>query len=445
MKRTGLFYVAVLVASAWTTAHAADGVSRPVGVLKAELQPGESRAVSIPFWPLGDCGVNAVLQGQLTGHTNESAADLILKWDSAAATPGYVRAFKADGTGDAAKDGNWFQDFSTWRLSAISLAPGEGFFLINRQGYTQQVILAGEVALEPEIECVFPAGLNLLGPPFVGSIRPEATGLVAGRLQSGTLALPGSGPISELLPGSAYWLRVVDSPFAWRVSRPYANPFPASDAPPRVTAITLDGTKVLLTIATAGLTGATLDVYFQDLGPSNTLVAEGAWSVAALDLDVGQEIVWSDDLAGLGEVARVYLIATSQDLDADGIPDARRHFLAPGELARAMANYSRLKGRGLIARRNLEGAAPSAPAANPAPGRGPLVFVHPQGNDAHSGRIAVFVVGDGPKRTVRAGLSEAGPGDTLVIRAGRYGEPLDARGRGIAIRIEGPVDLTQRR
>jgi hypothetical protein len=51
---------------------------------------------------------------------------------------------------------------------------------------------------------------------------------------------------------------------------------------------------------------------------------------------------------------------------------------------------------------------------------------------------------DGPKRTISAGLEEAESGDTLVIHAGHYGEPLNTAGRGIALRIEGHVDLTRK-
>jgi len=47
----------------------------------------------------------------------------------------------------------------------------------------------------------------------------------------------------------------------------------------------------------------------------------------------------------------------------------------------------------------------------------------------------------GPKRTIRAGLREAGGGDTVVIREGRYAEDLDVAGRRISVRFAGNVDI----
>lgn len=49
---------------------------------------------------------------------------------------------------------------------------------------------------------------------------------------------------------------------------------------------------------------------------------------------------------------------------------------------------------------------------------------------------------DGPKATIAAGLMEATPDDTLVIRAGTYHESLNLAGRKGAVRIEGSVNLS---
>ena len=67
------------------------------------------------------------------------------------------------------------------------------------------------------------------------------------------------------------------------------------------------------------------------------------------------------------------------------------------------------------------------------------------GHDGFSGRLSIAVVNDGPKQTIRAGLAEATSGDTLVIRQGEYAEPLNVAGKGIAVRIEGHVDLTEKK
>ena len=65
-----------------------------------------------------------------------------------------------------------------------------------------------------------------------------------------------------------------------------------------------------------------------------------------------------------------------------------------------------------------------------------------RGNDSFSGRAVVPAGGDGPKKTIRAGLSAAvEPGDVMVIRGGKYEESLNAAGRDIHIVIDGHVDL----
>lgn len=69
-----------------------------------------------------------------------------------------------------------------------------------------------------------------------------------------------------------------------------------------------------------------------------------------------------------------------------------------------------------------------------------------RGRDSRTGRFAVSADGgtdgtDGPKRTIRAGLSALGAGGVLVVLPGEYAESLDVRGTGADVRIEGDVVL----
>jgi hypothetical protein len=65
-----------------------------------------------------------------------------------------------------------------------------------------------------------------------------------------------------------------------------------------------------------------------------------------------------------------------------------------------------------------------------------------RGNDACSGRASLILGSDGPKKTVKSGLSAATAGDTLVIKEGNYGEDLNIAGRNMSVRIEGKVNLS---
>jgi hypothetical protein len=57
----------------------------------------------------------------------------------------------------------------------------------------------------------------------------------------------------------------------------------------------------------------------------------------------------------------------------------------------------------------------------------------------------VVVGADGPKKTIRSGLSAAKGGTTLVIKEGSYGEDLNVAGRDIQVRFQGKVNLSGKR
>jgi hypothetical protein len=74
---------------------------------------------------------------------------------------------------------------------------------------------------------------------------------------------------------------------------------------------------------------------------------------------------------------------------------------------------------------------------------GRIIFVDQRaGKDTHSGRVAVCTAGDGPKKTIRAGLESVEPGGHLIIKEGSYGENLDIAGKDIHVEVDGYVDLS---
>ncbi|MFA5043271.1 MAG: hypothetical protein WC567_04705 [Kiritimatiellia bacterium] len=65
------------------------------------------------------------------------------------------------------------------------------------------------------------------------------------------------------------------------------------------------------------------------------------------------------------------------------------------------------------------------------------------GNDQHTGRARNAAGQDGPKKTVRKGLSavDEDQAHTLVIKSGAYHENIDLRGKNVKVVIEGNVRL----
>ena len=63
------------------------------------------------------------------------------------------------------------------------------------------------------------------------------------------------------------------------------------------------------------------------------------------------------------------------------------------------------------------------------------------GDDGLTGRLRVVSGQDGPKRTIRNGLTVADDADTLIIKSGVYNENLDIKDRNVNVLIEGNVRL----
>lgn len=147
--------------------------------MRVEVNPTSQALSSIPFDP----SINAVFLGQLTGAPLQTNAEHVIKWDPVAQQ--YETAFKADGFGDQ-RDGFWLEDDLNFVTSSLTLRPGEGFWIDNRQAVTQTVYLAGAVNMAPTGTIVFLPGLNTFAYPYSASIQLNDTTLAADGAFAGT-------------------------------------------------------------------------------------------------------------------------------------------------------------------------------------------------------------------------------------------------------------------
>ena len=419
--------------------------TRPVGFVRVSISSNEQKFVSLPFRPF-DPSVNSVLGGQLTGSADEQMADSVLRWDSVALR--YNQAFKADGTGNKEVDGKWFSDFDTLTNSPVALEPGEGFVIWNRQGQLQDIYLAGEVVLDVTNKVVLDPSLNLVGYPY--SSGGNAPSNMVFTSDSGT----GYTAAVTLEMGRGYWVRNTNSStVVWAEVRPYAaDVFPPQGVKPEISCINVntgvgagatDPVALVLTIDCDGLAGnEKLDVYYKDLFPADVFRSDKDWLIAETDIPLNgrKTIDWSDrgnsSRKPANEVfSRYYLIGlASVDENHNGIPDAREKFVFNKVLKGPLAGGS--------SSINLVTKSPglSVPLSS---SRARIIYVdRKNGADRLTGRNAVVVGSDGPKKTIKAGLDEAvKDGGTLIIKTGVYGESLNVSGRNVRIVIQGKVRL----
>jgi len=377
-------------------------VSRPVGFIRLNTEPGA--LASSPFVAL-DSGETAVL--------------------------------------------TWDAESQQYVLTNTLPTAGQGFALADS---TQTVFLAGELALEETNQATLYPGLNLVGYPYAGAVPREETALKDDVL---TDASNTNSP-EELKMGEAYWLNVTgEACRVWMETRPYANVFPEDEEPPVIEGLqVLGGTSVVLTIRGTGVEGERLDVYYQDVGPESRFSSTGGWALAASDLQTEGEAVmqWTD--TGLeGIFGRYYLVGRGDlDLDGDGIPDAREQFIAGSSVAidgALTSEMSDLDSEGsfltdlqtdalTIGTNCASNVTASVQLAR-------IIYVdQARGNDSFAGKSPIRSLGDGPKKTIRAGVEEADGGGVLVIQAGTYAEDLNVHGRQVSVRMEGLVILSDR-
>jgi hypothetical protein len=416
-------------------------ISRPVGLVRVEISAQGQALVSLPFEPF-DENINSVLAGQLTGGTNLSTADAILKWDSANSI--YIRAVKVSATGLPEINGKWISDFDSLKPSDVTLLPGEGFYiLLNKQAVNQSVILAGKVVLAATNEMALLPGMNLISYPFSTSARLEDTAL-SGKVEG--------ADVLEL--GKGYWCEVAGGAgMVWAEVSPYATDmFPADNGTPQITGMSVidGGSAVRLMIRCAGIKGEMLDIFYKDVSVTDRFDTLNGWQIAVSNWDLGgkTEVAWEDH-GGDGRTpvnqveARYYLVSRADiDSDGDGIPDAREGFVygisSGGEVTNADGMSQNTKGD-----LNLDGTVNTgngtAPSAMQLSGNGKTIYVnHAIGDDTYSGALMTVTGTMGPKRTINAGINTAISGDTIIVRPGEYYENVSLPD-GIRMICEGRV------
>jgi hypothetical protein len=263
--------------------------------------------------------------------------------------------------------------------------------------------------------------------------------------------------------GQGYWLRLTGAEYrVWAEVRPYADVFPQNDEPPAIEEIeVVGGTGVVLSVRCCGTAGESIDVFFQDLEADSLFNPTGGWQIAEAGLAVnGSDRVRWTDTGGSNRspvtavFARCYLVGRADvDLDLDGIPDARERLL--GGLGPCAASTALAGAEVPLTAETMAEAAEPMASTNPPPLAptnavpepvmlmvGRVIYVDQKvGSDTYTGRRAVAVASDGPKKTIRAGLVAAAARDTVVIEGGRYSEDLDVVGRDVRVQVEGRVEL----
>ncbi len=142
--------------------------------------------------------------------------------------------------------------------------------------------------------------------------------------------------------------------------------------------------------------------------------------------------------------------APTADGVADGAKDGAAWGLVPAGQGQTERQTTAADGADIHESRAAAVGAPTntttaVPGYRSPPVRCAAVFVDGySGNDAWSGRSRIASKGDGPKRTIRAGLAESTGGQSLVVCGGQYRENIDVRGRRARVRIVGDVTLLRR-
>lgn len=359
--------VALLLAFGSIASSFADNVvSKPVGFVRLTATSNQEILVSIPFDAF-DASINAVLKGQLIGATNAEGADHVFKWDVSGQQ--YLSAFLADDTGQTNRDGLWFEDDVNWITSTLAFHPGEGFWIESRHPGTQAVYLAGTIVLAGTNSVTLGPALNLFSYPFSSRIALNNSDLAADGAYAASSVID-ADMITDVASNRNFWLlddtnsanhwkwldednvlanefltlgrgywynRRTTNEFTWSEPRPYADPFPRDNNPPCVTAMTFNaqGDQVTLCISARGVSGETLEIYYQDFSPTNAFDSTNGWKIAAQGLSTSNQtdLQWIDNgSGGRGAItvvfARYYVVARSDiDSDGDGLPDARETFI----------------------------------------------------------------------------------------------------------------------
>jgi parallel beta-helix repeat protein len=349
--------------------------SKPTGFLRLNIPENTQTLVSTPFEPF-DGTLNNFFLGQLTGESTDSTGDRVIKWLSQ--TQSYTSAFKADNTGDSAKNGKWFEEGINWTPTTLTLSPGEGFWIQNQHSATQRVFLMGKVVLDDNKSITFSPAYNVFSYPFTSKIGLNYTDLKNDGAH-GAIDQNGSPDVfSKVSPSTNFWLlsdetsqnngkwfdennvlaseslklgkgywynRQVTTSFTWTEDRPYLNPFDVSVDAPEITGMSVYDANlnaITLSISCTGASGETLEIFYKDLDEDDSLITESGWSIAKVDFATNSNtsVTWTD----FGESSpaapvvardavtvpymRVYMVSRQDiDSDCDGISDGREFFV----------------------------------------------------------------------------------------------------------------------
>lgn len=411
--------------------HPAPLVANPVGYFTTFVPANTSVPVSSPLV----CG--EILGDQLT------EGDRVRLWDAMAQE--YVIVTRTA---------------SGWS-EKIALLPGDAVWLENRQVAGQTTIFAGYLPLGSPAVLDICSGLNLFGLPYFNPLSLNATpfagdGAVAGDLQSADQVVDSESSrywwltaqglwkgieldaCDTLQPFHAYWYRHRGPKgFSASFTRPYALPVAPDRILPDIPALQCSSMAAISLKVPAG---STWDIYAMELGATGTLDIVRGWHPVAESVPEKDGLLqWQDPSPISG--ARLFMPARSDvDSDSDGLPDTReifRHFTDPAkkdsdgdglpdgwEITRNLdplrnnaSENAGQNGGGNVQDRKR------AAAPNESKKAGKTFFVDEKiGNDNWRGIKAAANMDEGPLKTIRAGISKAADGDTVVIAAGHYSE-----------------------
>ncbi len=355
---SAFFVLIIATALVPQTAQATDSVSRPFGFTRIALNPGDSRACSTLFDPLNDASIQATLGQQLTASYTADTADRVLKWDPHTQT--YVAALRYPSDSQSSL---WIAGDGSSQDSSMTILPGDGFFIENRQEYSQTVFLSGLIPLAGAMDVAIHPGLNLFAYPFPAPIGLNHTALASAGAKANKRASsadqitdPDDGQMSwlkshrknpgtwmtgrkaksseTLMPGAAHWyMSLGNNAFQWSPTRPYEAPF-ASNSSLVIDSVTIDDNNGATLGVSVERPGAELEIYYQDLARGG-LFNPRSWKIAELNiaLESGTPLQWTDvgseNRPPVADViTRLYLVAMSDvDSDGDGLPDGRETFI----------------------------------------------------------------------------------------------------------------------
>jgi hypothetical protein len=241
----------------------------------------------------------------------------------------------------------------------------------------QAVFLSGRVPLDDSIILTFQPNLNLFSYPFSSKILLNNTNLINAGAKGGLNRLDNPDQVIPDSPGTEHWL--MDNPaetdsgkwfgktdmlstlelklgagywyerrgllaFQWNEERPYQNIFNVNASTPSIVDMVFNAAhdEVTLDIDCTGAPGETLEIFFKDLGPDDSLATASGWAIAEQDIHTSgnTRVCWAD--AGRNNAVQPFVnrrkinsafmrifMVSRQDIDSDNdrISNGREKFV----------------------------------------------------------------------------------------------------------------------